>query len=50
MVFTDGFITDWNLWKDLFDDWDRVALDKHGYLAWNQRHESIEEYCQAFEQ
>ena len=34
-------------WKDLFDvnDRNKVVLDFHGYLAWNDKATSVEDYC-----
>lgn len=36
-VFHDAFLPNATLWNDLFDinDIDKVAMDHHGYMAWN---------------
>lgn len=44
-VLHDGFATDLLVSLDLFEDWDKVAFDVHGYLAWNPRRKTIEDYC-----
>lgn len=53
-MFQEGFAGDWATWHDLFDanDVDKVAIDHHGYLAWNARNtsnETAEFYCDSFE-
>jgi hypothetical protein len=46
-VFHDAFTEDWDTWKDLFqpDDVEKVAIDTHGYFAWNPNDTKIETYC-----
>jgi hypothetical protein len=56
-VFQEGFEGNWKTWNDLFDpdDVDMVAMDTHGYLAWNgnptnaTHNASVEDYCASFE-
>jgi hypothetical protein len=39
------------VWSDLFadDDVGKVAIDTHGYIAWNDPHDNIKTYCDEFE-
>lgn len=50
-VFQEGFDPSWDQWHDLFDanDVDKVAIDTHGYLAWNAKADKVEDYCKAFD-
>jgi glucan 1,3-beta-glucosidase len=47
-VFHDAFHFDQNMWNDLFDDFENVALDHHYYQAWYGKNEDEGSYCGSY--
>jgi len=49
-VFHDSFLTDANVWNDLFedDDIENTVIDIHQYMAWWDAKKDINLYCDSY--